>query len=307
MHGGELTATLSRQSYKEIVMRKLSLTLLATTAVIGLAASVAAAADLPRKAPPAALPPPPPPYNWSGFYVGAFGGGGWVRNDVTSSITTGRLDTITTFPDAGLERISSGLGPLGGVTVGWNWQLPTAPIVLGIEGDFAWADLKGSADRSATVFKSVDTLFNASLHTGFKVKDIATITGRLGLISGPQDRTMIYLKGGGAWTRTDVALAAQLQRVDFATDTIENVSGAFSDKFDKWGWTVGAGLEFGLWDNWTGKVEYDYLNFGTRNFSLFIDDPLLNNDIRNTTVTASVKEQIHKVVIGLNYRFNWWR
>src|SRR5262249_4242059 len=156
-------------------MRKLSLTLLATTAVIGLAASVAAAADLPRKAPPAALPPPPPPYNWSGFYLGGFLGAGWVRNDVTSSITTGRITaldpfgTITTFPGSGLERISSGLGPLGGVTVGWNWQLPNAPIVLGIEGDFAWADLKGSADRSATVFKTDFTLFTGSLHTAFKV------------------------------------------------------------------------------------------------------------------------------------------
>src|SRR5262249_61352247 len=113
----------------------------------------------------------PPPYNWSGFYVGVFGGGGWVRNDVTSSLATGFGDTVTTFPGTGLERISSGLGPLGGVTVGWNWQLPTAPIVLGIEGDFAWADLKGSADRSETVFKSAETLLTGSLHTAFKVKD----------------------------------------------------------------------------------------------------------------------------------------
>src|SRR5262249_43203382 len=196
-------------------------------------------------------------------------------------------------PYTWFERFSRGFGAMGSVAVGWNWQLPTAPIVLGIEGDFPWADLKGSADRNATVFRSLDTLFSGSLHTAFKVKDIATITGRLGLISGPQDRTMIYLKGGGAWTRTDVALAAQLTRIDFPDETIDSVSGAISDKFDKWGWTVGAGLEFGLWDNWTGKVEYDYLNFGTRNFSLFVDDPLLNNDIRNTTVTASVKEQIH--------------
>src|SRR5262249_20783070 len=97
--------------------------------------------------------------------------------------------------------------------------------------------------------------------------------------------------------------------VDIPSEVVDNVSGAFSDKFDKWGWTVGAGLEFGLWDNWTGKVEYDFLKFGTRNFGLFIPDgPLVfNNDLRDTTVTASVKEQIHKVVIGLNYRFNWWR
>src|SRR5215510_15654432 len=101
-------------------MRKLSLTLLATTAVIGLAASVAAAADLPRKAPPAVLPPPPPPYNWTGLYLGGFFGGGWVRNDVTASLV---VDDIHTF-STGTDSISSGLGPLGGVTLGYNWQWP---------------------------------------------------------------------------------------------------------------------------------------------------------------------------------------
>ena len=65
-------------------MRRFSLTLLATAA-IGLVATVASAADLPRKAPAYQPPPPPPPYNWSGFYVGGFLGGGWVRNDVTDT------------------------------------------------------------------------------------------------------------------------------------------------------------------------------------------------------------------------------
>src|SRR5215475_9936763 len=144
-------------------MRKLSLTLLATTAVIGLAASVAAAADLPRKAPPAALPPPPPPYNWSGFYVGGFFGAGWARNDLDN--TSIAVSDAFSFP--GGTALSNGVGPLGGITVGWNWQLPNAPIVLGIEGDFAWADIKGSTDRNATVFKSGFTILTGSLATNF--------------------------------------------------------------------------------------------------------------------------------------------
>ena len=57
-------------------MRKSSLTLLA--AAIGLAASQASAADLPRKA-PAYVPPAPPPLTWTGCYIGANVGGAWGR------------------------------------------------------------------------------------------------------------------------------------------------------------------------------------------------------------------------------------
>jgi hypothetical protein len=54
-------------------MRKSSLTLL-VAATIGLAASQASAADLPRKA-PAYVPPAPPPITWTGCYIGANIGG----------------------------------------------------------------------------------------------------------------------------------------------------------------------------------------------------------------------------------------
>ena len=30
------------------------------------------------------------------------------------------------------------------------------------------------------------------------------------------------------------------------------------------GWTVGAGMEYALWRSWTLKLEYDYLDFGSR-------------------------------------------
>src|SRR4030095_10535784 len=54
------------------VMRKQSFALLA--AAIGLAATQASAADLPRKA-PAYVPPAPPPITWTGCYIGANVGG----------------------------------------------------------------------------------------------------------------------------------------------------------------------------------------------------------------------------------------
>src|SRR5262249_62324063 len=77
-------------------MRRLTLTLLATTATIGLAASVASAADLPRKAPAPVLPPPPPPYNWTGFFIGGNLGAGWARNQFTDL-------GCSTAPDEGIK------------------------------------------------------------------------------------------------------------------------------------------------------------------------------------------------------------
>ncbi len=45
--------------------------------------SVASAADMPLKARPA--PPPPAAYNWTGFYVGIQGGGGWGSAEQTDA------------------------------------------------------------------------------------------------------------------------------------------------------------------------------------------------------------------------------
>ena len=300
-------------------MRRITLSLLATAAVFGLTAGAATAADLPRKAPAPVVAPPPPPYNWTGFYVGGFLGAGWVRNDVDSAI---RLSDDFFFPSNG-RSFSNGVGPLGGVTVGYNWQWPATPIVLGIEGDFAWASLKGDTSRNVTDtfgttfiagvdplrLGSIQTVANASSRTSFDVQDIATITGRFGLISGPQDRTLWYVKGGGAWARTKVNASAQFNEVACVTAlgnsacVSDSIAGSFTEKFSRWGWTVGTGLEFGLWDRWTGKVEYDYLSFGSRDFNRNITCADCSFDFLN--VNAHVKEQIHVVKIGLNYRFGW--
>jgi hypothetical protein len=33
------------------------------------------------------------------------------------------------------------------------------------------------------------------------------------------------------------------------------------------GWTVGTGVEWAFWNDWSAKLEYDYMNFGTRTFN----------------------------------------
>jgi outer membrane immunogenic protein len=125
-------------------MRKYSLTLLAAAA-IGLVASAASAADLPRKAP--AYMPPTPPFSWTGFYIGINGGGGWGTVETTiNGFTLGPPPAVPIVLNGlNLPLASQGVnGWLFGGQIGYNYQ--AAPwLVLGIEGEGDWANISGNA------------------------------------------------------------------------------------------------------------------------------------------------------------------
>ena len=140
------------------------MSLIPAIALLALAAAgPARAADLSvaplYKAPPVVAAPA---YNWSGFYVGVNGGGGWGTSNWNS---------------AGSFDVSGGV--IGG-TAGLNWQLGHA--VLGLEGDVDWSNLKGS---------TTSTLCPAGCTTNNDW--LATVRGRAGYAF---DRFMPYVTGG---------------------------------------------------------------------------------------------------------------
>jgi outer membrane immunogenic protein len=304
-------AVLSRQPVKEVVMRRLSLTLLATTAAFALVATnqVATAADLPRKAPPPMVATPPPLWNWTGFYLGGHFGMGLSRNELSSNrCDSGKSDFcaefINPFNSLGLGS-HNGLGVLGGLQIGYNWQFANSPIVVGLEGTYSWADLKAD-HQVGQVFADVSHLFSGQERFFSKISGIATIVGRLGIASGPQDRTLWYVKGGGAWAKTKLASAGTWTSTD-GSDSREFFATLLSGNRSRWGWTVGTGVEWGLFDNWSAKIEYDYLQFNSNDV---VTNGTLTEDVGNSFAirrNIDLKEQIHMVTVGLNYRFNWWR
>src|SRR3984893_10017576 len=105
-------------------MRKL---LAGSIALIALAAAPAMAADMPVKT-PAPKEPPFIVYNWTGFYIGIQGGGGW-SHAVQTDPRPFRSDDYQ--PNGGV---------IGG-TVGYNAQF--GRVVLGLEGDGAASWIKG--------------------------------------------------------------------------------------------------------------------------------------------------------------------
>jgi outer membrane immunogenic protein len=99
--------------------------LLASAAMMALVVASASAADLSgRKAMPYKAQPYAQTYNWSGFYLGVNGGGGW-----------------------GDSNSSNGFRGLVGGTVGYNYQVSHA--VFGLEGDIDWSDLSHNGNCSA--------------------------------------------------------------------------------------------------------------------------------------------------------------
>ena len=99
-------------------MKRFVLASLATLAVVAAMGS-ANAADLPRRhAMPAKAPAYAAPYNWTGFYVGINGGGGFGSS--------------TWSNPAGTTGVRTSGGLVGG-TLGYNYQIDQ--LVLGLEGE----------------------------------------------------------------------------------------------------------------------------------------------------------------------------
>jgi outer membrane immunogenic protein len=124
----------------------------------------AAAADLSLaplyKAPPttAALP-----YDWSGFYLGINGGGGWGRSNWSANNTGFGVN-----------------GGQAGGTFGYNRQFGN--FVFGVEGDIDWSGLNGTGS-------------SAGCPGGCSTSEtwLSTVRGRIGYSF---DRVMPYATGG---------------------------------------------------------------------------------------------------------------
>ncbi|MEO6779641.1 MAG: outer membrane beta-barrel protein [Bradyrhizobium sp.] len=254
-------------------MKKIGLLATAALTAFSFAAPALAADIAPAyKAAPMA---PIAVYNWTGFYIGGHIGGGWAdQNSVELAPGTGAYPTGTAFTGKNLS------GFLGGVQGGYNWQLSN--IVLGIEGEYTWADVSGSATTVSTVprflgFSSISTA---------KLQDIALVTGRLGYAA---NNWLFYFKGGGAWGQ-----GKSFSVNNNANGTLFDTS---SSSTDRSGWVVGVGAEWGFAPNWSAKIEYNYIDFGSSNVTL--------NSSLGTQNFVSSSEKVNIVKAGVNYRFNW--
>src|SRR5262249_12044975 len=220
--------------------------------------SLAAAADL-RPAPyqPPPPVPPPPVFTWTGFYIGIHAGAATGTKEWTQNLVN-VPPFVGFFPGTTVTDGSHGInGYFGGAQVGFNYQ--TAWVVWGVEADASAANIKGKGSCGEIFVVPLVPAAPAGLQwqCASRSDRLATIAGRIG---AAVDRALFYVKGGGVWIREKYDLAG-----NGVFPTVGPIATALSDT--RWGWMAGVGVEYALPGNWSAKVEYNYLDFGMRNYA----------------------------------------
>lgn len=233
-------------------------------------ATAASAADLPPA--PAYYPPAyhPAIYDWSGVYFGGHIGAGMLQDSVTAT-------TTTTLQTAGTVSNITPFGLIAGGQFGANYEI--APWVIGAEGTWSSSGVTGSKTLSTLVANTYEHETSAPYW-------YATATGRLGYAA---NTLLFYAKGGAAWMRVDY------------TQNVPSTGGvSIQDISDvRTGIIVGAGLEYGMTENLSAKIDYDFLDFGTKTYNF--------NSLTAAagSLPLGINSDTHIFTVGLNYRFNW--
>ena len=224
-------------------MRSKVVILLAAAFSLGVV-QAASAADMPVKGPIYKAPVAVPAVSWTGLYVGLNGGYGWGGHDWN------------------LARVPTGssnmTGGLFGGQLGYNWQV-NEQIVLGVQADGDWADIKGLAPSPFLDGRCAGGFSDQSADCSSKVKSLATLTGRVGFL--PWDNTLVYGKAGIAWSSIDLSVTNVID-VNSGTCGLlgTNKGGYNTNRHTKTAFTAGAGVEQRIWDRVSVFGEYDYVD-----------------------------------------------
>jgi outer membrane immunogenic protein len=195
--------------------------------------------------------PPYVPYSWTMVYAGAFIGGVWGEKNWT--------EIIGPVPGRQLEHELR--GEIAGLQIGGNYQVGV--FVFGVEGEFGWSTAKANGD--CTVALRICTTDMRWLTTG---------TARFGLA---WDRLLFFGKAGGAWTKDEHKVTLNGANLGIGVS-------------NRTGWVVGAGVEYAVWGNWMVKLEYNYVDFGSKQIRFSNGD------------AEDIKQDLSTFKFGVSYR-----
>jgi outer membrane immunogenic protein len=262
--------------------------LMGSVALATLLAGPAMAADI---AVPVYQPPRPVylPFSWEGCYLGVNAGWATQRINNTLSVTNG---DVPFFLPADLPIINAsgtvGLqsnGFTGGVQGGCNIQ--TGSLVWGFEGDVNY--LRRDDQFSGSFLTSVAIPFVMTVSE--RKNWLATVRARVGFAA---DQWYFYLTGGAA------ALGFRFEQT-YSQTTLDGTFAETATIKDRFGWTVGAGVEVAVWGPLSIKAEYLYAQFWTGGETGILEGPA---GLATASFANAVGHiDIHVARLGINYRF----
>jgi outer membrane immunogenic protein len=167
-------------------------------------------------------------------------------------------------------------GITGGLYAGYNWQMSNG-LVLGLETDFNAND---GADEVTYIENYFDT-FPGYWDGELRQQWSGSTRLRVGYAV---DRMMGFVTGGVAYTGYEFSISTTE-----GYETPEHADGTLV------GWTIGAGLEYAINDNWRVRGAYQFADYG--------------NDIVRADYDSGgfdeydVELQTHTVTLGVSYNF----
>lgn len=246
-------------------MKRLIVTLLAATGL----SSAAMAADMPYGNNDNYYAPAVSAFTWSGFYAGLNAGYAW--NDSDNNRVHDYYGTL------GYGNSKKDDGFTGGLQIGYNFQ--SGNIVFGLEADINMANLK-RRDSGFGNYVGKGETYSVSSKTSW----YGTLRPRVGFAA--TDRLLVFATGGLAYGK--VKLEGSYGTGGYT------LSGNNDDT--RWGWTLGAGLEYAITDNFTVKGEYAYVELSEKS-----DTWQGRANFNALTVKDSPSFQLIRA--GVNYKF----
>lgn len=206
-------------------------------------------------------------YDWSGLYVGINGGWGSSHKCWT--------DLTPVF--GGPDGCHDATGGVAGGQAGYRWQ--SGAFVFGVEAQGDWANLRGSNVGQA--------LLNGNFTNRSRIDAFGLFTGQVGYAF---NTALLYVKGGAAVTA---------DHFDVISNAPGNILAGITPNQNRWGGTVGTGIEFSFAPNWSAAVEYDHLFMGGR------DTTFTANIIGGLFTNENIRQDADLVTARVNYRFGW--
>jgi len=239
--------------------------------------------------------------SWTGFYVGANIGYDWStsRQKIETADPQGSLVDPSGLTQAVMfpNKLKGGRsGVAGGGQVGYNYQFNTH--VIGAEIDFSGLDSTQSKSFSASFFDASKAPFPAYFSD---VRGHVSVThlGTARLRAGENvNGILLYATGG-------LAFGAVHASSTFADNNVNNpppdvLSG--SKREEKFGYTIGGGVEFPLIGAISTKVEYIFYDLGSVEYDT-IPNAFTAGDIPGVTQHVKYRANGNLFRVGLNYKF----